>query len=349
MASIKFPLTVVLIILLGIYTYRHFLIFYPSIVLSLLFFRGGLPWSSRAYLRNIGIICATCALWPKLNQMVGEWIQNRSFENLNAFMTFSQMHWNDWGHFKWEVFFTMNELWPTLFLSGNDDHLRSLAIAAGMMTITGLMYLFVIKIRDFSDIGKVYKLSIVHIVVVFGSVFTTPYANYRMDVRYLIPIYSIVPFLLIAGSNYAKAVPRKWATQAFNTCLGLAFGTFIWNTIWFNNQNGLMSGFSVIKNESIFTDLIQYLRSQKAHCFYAAYPDAYKLALISNEEFTPTSITLTRIRRYEECALQSKPRILALRQNDPSLDSILHRKDTNALQFSVIKKLDPFIVLQSNE
>lgn len=344
---LRFPIIISAIIALGIYTFRHYLIFYPALFLSLFLFRGGHSIFSRIHVRNIGLSAITCAVWPGMNQRLGQWLQGRSYESYNSFMTFSEIHWNNFERIVEKAQLLFFELWPATLLTAGSDWKKTLSALFAIASLLALAILFIFKMKEKTEAAKFLKLSLFHIAVVFASVLLTPYAVLPMDVRYLAPIYSIIPFVLSSLAHYASKtpLPKKICTVG----LFLVPMIFALNTLAFNNQNGLMLGIRAVKNSPPYLSLISRLKEKQIHCLYMDYPDAYSLTLFTQEEIKATALHFPRIRRYEECAEAEKPRTVVLRKDNPDLSLFLQPEDKESMHYAIQDRVDPFLILRSVE
>jgi hypothetical protein len=343
-ASWAFPLAVCGLIAIGVYTYRHFLAFYPALTLMMLLFRGDLPLRSKKSFRNILSVGGFALLWPMIGQKIGEHIQNSTYENVNSFMTFQKFTFTDLSQLPRRLGFLVLELWPTLFATPIQDQLRWVGITLGLLALAAMVALFGWKLRDDSDIWKLYRVSCLHIAAVLASVAITPYAFLPNDVRYLMPAYAVAPFLAWAA---LRAIP----VLAAQSMLAAAIVFCAFNTVAFNQYLGVQDGWAIARPETGYSDLVQYLDQEHIQCLYMDYTDAYRLSLLTQERIRASSIHLPRIRRYEECAAGSHPRIIALSAltGDPKVISkILEGTHDRAnLSYRVKKILPRFTVLES--
>ncbi|MEK6706398.1 MAG: hypothetical protein AABZ06_11485, partial [Bdellovibrionota bacterium] len=171
-----YSFTICSIIALGIYTYRHFLSFYPALALMVLFFRGKLSFFSKENLRNALLIGAFALLLPMVNQRLGEWTQGHTDEHLNSFMMFQSFQLNSWLQIKSKIVFVFSELWSLFFTANIHEQFRLTGIVLGIGTIVVLSVVTVVTWSRTSDLWRLYRISVAHVVIVFASVIITPYA-----------------------------------------------------------------------------------------------------------------------------------------------------------------------------
>ena len=343
-----YPLSICGIIAVGVYTYRHFLSFYPALALMVLMFRGGLPLLSRENLRNVLFIGGFALLCPTLNQRLGEWIQSHTFETMNSFMTFQSFQFIGWQQLGPKIAFVFSELWSLFFTANIHERFRTVGFVLGIGAITVLFAGTVFTWKRKSDLWRLYRVSVFHFSVVFASVIVTPYAITPMDLRYLMPLYSVAPFILTALLTLTQGIEMRtrfrWETGSA-LALFITFG--IVNTILYNNFLGTQSGLAVVRQSHDFGELIQYLRQEKVSCIFMEYSDAYRLSLVTDEKIVASGTHLPRIRRYEECAAKQTPRIIALRNGHEEIPMFLSFKPKHALRYRVRTKLSNFTVLES--
>lgn len=333
------------LVALGTYTYRHFLAFYPVILVFLWFFRTPARTRSRDILTSFCLPIFFMFSAPLLNRFWGTYVQSLAFENLNSFMSFESFQFLNFSEMMQKIPTVFGVLWPNLFFTKTLTHFEVAGIIVGVLALVFLVVLNILNWNLLTREARLLRLSTLHVALILASTLVTPYSTLALDIRYLMPIYGVLPFFLLVAFKYFDGQKRK---NYFYLLLGVGILGNIVNTLQFNVTRGIANkNYLPQKAEVPFADLINYLKEEKLNCIFMDYSEAYSLSLQSNEEVWASAINLKRIRRYENCAISAQPRIIALPYGHDQLSAILEFSLKKGIRYRVRRHLKTHVVIES--